>query len=426
MEAGVAHAAKHQVHGDPLPYHTAIRDYLKQAESSLWQRFSSNRAREENAASVRFDLLKSTYRIARSAQTDLYAIVDQVAAELGLEQTRITIYQAQNPEGLNASLAYIPGEADIECRDSIRVSPGEAHIVLHGPIGTTLSEAELRALFAHELGHILLYRTCEGDLLVAEQVLAALTHDRHADTSHSASARLFALYTEVFCDRIAVSVTGQPLDVISMLLKLATGVDSVDPQSYLEQASEIIRLGPQQTEGVTHPEEFVRAHVLRLWCEGGNKSNEEVVEFIDGRPRLDDLDLIAKQRMVRLTQQLIDALLAPAWLQTDVVIAHARSFFPGYDASDQSVLDDSLKTDIAKGDRALQDYCCYVMLDFATADRELEQAPLAHAIGIAESLGLQERFGEIATKELRLRKQQLQQISTDRLKLIQAAAHPEG
>jgi Zn-dependent protease with chaperone function len=166
--------------------------YLQREESEIWHWYASSKFRDEQAESVQFDLLKSTYRVERSAQPDLYARVEDVARRLELD-VPVTIYQSQNPLGLNASLAYVPSEA---------------HIVLHGPVASKLTEAEFRALLAHELSHFLLWRSWEGRFMVAEQILAAMTHDPLADTPHFASARLFALYNEIFCDRGALLVSG--------------------------------------------------------------------------------------------------------------------------------------------------------------------------------------------------------------------------
>jgi len=62
-------------------------------------------------------------------------------------QVPVTIYQTQNPEGMNASLAF---------------TPGEAHIILRGLIISKFSANELRALLAHELGHMLFYTAWDG------------------------------------------------------------------------------------------------------------------------------------------------------------------------------------------------------------------------------------------------------------------------
>lgn len=394
----------------PLPYHFAIRDYLKNEESQIWEWYASNRVRAEQNEAIRFDLLKSTYRIDRDAQPALYDMADEVAKSLGME-VPVTLYQAQNPQGLNASLAYIPDEA---------------HVVFHGPIASRLTEPELRALLAHELGHLLLYSRWDGDLLIAEQVLAAMTHDRDADTPHFASARLFWLYTEVFCDRIALDVSGSPLEVISMLVKIATDLDEVNPESYLKQAAEILGKGPMKTAGLSHPEAYIRAQVLQLWHDQAGEANGRIAELIEGAPALDELDLTAQVRVMGVTRRLIDAMLAPKWLQTDVVLAHARLFFEEYAPADHDVAIESLREEIQQSDQPLRDYYCYVLLDFASADRELEEAPLAQAIGVADGVGLQEGFLSIAAKELKLRKKQVEKISADRERIVAAAAKLEA
>ena len=105
-------------------------DYLKEEEPDIWHWYVSNKVRDEQAEAVRFELLKSTYRVEREAQPETYAQAEDIARRLGLD-VPVTIYQAQNPQGLNASLAYVSSEA---------------HIVLHGPVSSKLTEAEFRAL----------------------------------------------------------------------------------------------------------------------------------------------------------------------------------------------------------------------------------------------------------------------------------------
>jgi hypothetical protein len=69
----------------------------------------------------------------------------------------------------------------------------------------------------------------------------------------------------------------------------------------------------------------------------------------------------------------------------------------------------------------MQDYYCYVLLDFVAADRELEELPLAAALALSEKLGLKDRFAEIARKELRLRKNQFETIDQDKDRLLAQA-----
>ena len=390
----------------PLPYHEAVRDYLKREDSRVWQWFASHSAREEQAEAVRFDLLKNTYRVERDADPALYAIADEVAAALSINLP-ITIYQSQNPGGLNAALAYVPDEA---------------HVVFSGPIKSKLNELEVRAVLAHELTHHALWHSWQGEFLIADQILAALTHDAQAHPAHFASARLFQLYTEIFCDRGSLAATGDPLVVVSTLVKLATGLDEVHPESYIRQAEEVYSKGSTTTAGVTHPESFIRARALKLWHDRDAHAAEKIAAMIEGPLVLDELDLLGQRKVHDLTQRLINLFLSQPCFQTDLLLAHARLYLPDYGAPPKTHTDERLFNDLSTDDRPLQDYFCYVLLDFATADRELEQAPLAAALQIAERANMKDRLAEIAKKELRLTKKQFDRLDHEKQALIDAAA----
>ncbi len=389
----------------PLPYQLAIRDYLKSEEPEVWQWFASNTVRDDQAEAVRFDLLKTTYRVDRESQPNLYQVAEEVASQLSLD-VPITIYQAQNPQGINASLAYLPNEA---------------HIVLHGSIASKLDDAELRCLLGHELSHLMLWRDWEGEFLLTSQVLDAMVNDSAAHTAHFATSRLFDLYGEIFCDRGALHVVNDPLAVVSMLVKVHTDADEVDPKSYLSQAEEIFAQQSAHAGEQTHPETFIRARAVKLWSNSDPKANSIVQQMIEGPPALETLDLLAQQKISALTKRLLDALLAPAWMQSDVAMAHARGFFDGYTSADDTTHDDTLQSDLDTTDQSLQDYYCYVLLDFVAIDRDLEEYPLAAALKLSHRLGFKDRFVEIARKELRLRKRQIEKIDADKDKLMAKA-----
>src|SRR5688572_12370220 len=89
----------------PLPYHVALRDYLKAEENDTWRWFSSAEAQSNYADSLRLDLLKHTYRLDRTSHPELYEIGDQVRAKMVLD-IPLTVYQSQNSQQLNAALFY--------------------------------------------------------------------------------------------------------------------------------------------------------------------------------------------------------------------------------------------------------------------------------------------------------------------------------
>lgn len=391
---------------EPLPYQLQIRDFLKREEAEIWDWYRSTKFREDQAESVRFELLKSTYRVDRDSQSKWYDLAEEAALKLGLD-VPLTIYQAQNPEGMNAGLAFLPNEG---------------HLVLSGPVAEKLRDDELLGVFAHELSHLLLWQGWEGEFLVVDNVLAALTNDRRAHPAHVASIRLFYLYNEIFCDRGALFVVDDPLVVVSGLVKMVMGLDKVSPESYLKQADEIFARDTGPSQSITHPEIFIRARAVQLWSEKDEAAEAKISQMIEGPAELDKLDLLAQQGIAQLTRRVIDLLLEPQWMQTDLMLGHARHFFEDYKPPTGGHRDDCLPGDMQTTDKPLVDYYCYVLLDFVTIDRELEEGSLAAALVLAESLQVKDRLMEIIRKELRLTKRQLDKIDAEKETLVKTAA----
>src|SRR5688572_15402105 len=169
----------------PLPYHVALRDYLKERESALWKWFSSAQAKMEYTESLRLELLKSTYRLDRGSHPELYRAAEEVKVKLGLE-IPVTIYQAQHTNDLNAALFYVAGEGQV---------------VLSGPALALLSYDELKAVLGHELAHYRLWQADGGEFLVADRLLQTIAQDPRVEPSQVQSARWFQLYTEIYADR---------------------------------------------------------------------------------------------------------------------------------------------------------------------------------------------------------------------------------
>jgi hypothetical protein len=394
----------------PLPYQRALRDYLKTEESAVWGWYASAKVRDDQADAVRFDLLKSTYRLERESSGELYSALEEAAKRLDLD-VPVTLYQAQNPQGLNVALSWLTHEA---------------HIVLHGDVAGMLTADELRAIFGHEMSHLLLWRGWEGEFLLADQVLAAINADEHPPDAHLASARLFGLYNEIFCDRGALLVADDLHVVVSALVKTETGLSRVDAESYLRQADEIFAGGAARTEGITHPETFIRARAAKLWHEQAEDVDRHVTGMIEGEPALNELDLIGRRTIAAFTRHLIDAILGISAMQSESLLSHAKLYFEDYAAAPLSADLDALARDLPRDDAPLCDYWCFVLLDFATADRELEEAPLAAAMIVAEKLGLADRFQEHARRELRLRKRQYEQIDQRKHELLAEAEKAVG
>ncbi len=404
---------------EPLRYHQELVRALRNHQAELWAWFSAEKTRAEQDESVRLDLLRSTYRLERDAHPALYAAATEAAARLGLDEP-LVLYQAQGGLGLNASLAYVPGEV---------------HLVLHGPVGERLSPLELRAVLGHELTHFLLLDRWR-DFRVASQLLVALTQAEAADTAHRTTARRFNLYAEVYCDRGAHLASGDVAAVVAALVKIETGTAEASAESFLRQADEIFERGSDgaRAGGVTHPEAFIRARAVKLWAEAPRAADgppfgsvetqprgpgeahppgrceTELARSIEGPLALTELDLLGQEKVTARTRRLLAAFLRPAPLRSAALLGHARLFFEDsfHDGwAPPAAGDPTLAADLLEGDAKLLDYWCYVLLDLAVVDRALGGAPLAAAFNLAGELGLGDRFRALVGKELGKRKKEL-------------------
>lgn len=393
---------------NPLPYHRSIVEHLRAEERGLWDWFSSSQQRTQHADSVRLDLLKSTYRLDPASRPKVHELADEVRQAMKLD-CAVTLYQSQSGGSLNAALAYLPNEA---------------HVIFSGPLVNVLSEGELRAVLAHELGHYMLYAVENGDFLVAQDLIRALAADAGAGPAAAESGRLFALWTEIYADRWAAHVAADSTVAIAALLKTSTGLEEVSAEAYLKQAEEIFSKSREATEHVSHPEPYIRARALKLWANAGDAAQRETERMIEGGLSLQRLDLLGQKRAAKLTRQFFDSLLAPSWFRTEGILAHAARFFPDYQPSTEPPLD-SLRGELEAGDDCFRDYFGYLMLDFLTADRELGDPAVAAAIVLARKLDLDERFAELVHKELGVGKKAYAKIEKDAESILArtAAAH---
>ena len=171
-------------------------------------------------------------------------------------------------------------------------------------------------------------------------------------------------------------------------------LSNVSALAYLKQAEEIFAKGNIATEGLSHPEAFIRARALALWQEQRNEAATQISEMIEGAPALDELDVIGQTRLTSATRRLLEHLLRPKWFQTPAVLGHAKLFFADFQpaSADDLRLGNVLKFSDAK----LREYLCYVLLDFAKADPDLDETPLAAALELSRQLELDVQFEKLA------------------------------
>ena len=378
----------------PLPYHAALADYLQSAEPESWAWFASAQGRDDFAEELRLDLLKQTYRLEPATHPELFAALAAAQAALapGLP---VTLYQSQHARGLNAAIYCLPGEA---------------HIVFEGNVLQLLDSAELRGVIGHELAHYRLWQESDGRFFQTDRITQAMAVEPRAGASHVETARLLRLYTEIYADRGALAVTGDAGPVISGLVKLGTGLAQVDPVAYARQAEEIFARVKVKTEGVSHPETFIRTRAVGLWAARDPKADAEVRRMIEGAPSLDKLDLLGQVRFRDWTRRWLRLLLRATWFQTETVRAHARMFFPDFTFAPDGHADAGLMAELTEMPVGVRDYFCYLLLDFAAVDPEIEDEPLKEAHRLARQLEWDDRLETLSVKELKLKKRDAKKL----------------
>lgn len=382
-----------------MPYHDEVVALLRVQEPEAWTWASSASARSDRAQEVRAFLLQHTYRLDADAHPQLHACCAAAATRLGVTAP-VTIYQGSEQHS-NAALLYLPGEA---------------HIVFNGSLLERLAGAELEAVCGHELAHHLLYERDDCAWFTASRLLGMAQDDPRSDASLRETARLFALYTEAFADRGGAIACGALEPAVAALVKSQTGLAAVSAQSYLRQADEICAALATRSDAVSHPEVFVRARALRLWCEAHATGDEGAAAdaeswlrvVLEGPLAIDALDLLGQRRLTAITRRVIGQFLRPQALRSAALLAWARRFFPDAQAADAA--DPTLGEDVGEG---VHDYVAALLLDFAVADRSLEDVPLAQAIVIAREVGLPEKFERLAMQALKLTKRQFAKARSD-------------
>jgi plasmid stability protein len=367
----------------PLPYHHTIVDYLREHEPAVWNWASARATGAEQRDALRAALLRDTYRIERDAHADVHAALELALERLGIAAPA-TLYQSPGQE-MNASIFYVPGEV---------------HIILQGPLLERLSHDELLAVLGHELSHYLLWSCDDGRLLVADRILYDAMVSGGAHASHHETYRRYALHTELFADRGAAIAAGAIAPAVCALVKVQTGMGSVDAHAYLRQAAEIEAQEAQASNAPSHPETFIRARALSLWWEGTQDMQAWLATRLHGPLAMERLDLPDQLQLQHLTRGVIAHFLADADFASEAVLTQVRVMFPDW-AGAEPALPPSEQAG------ALSTYLNALLIDLALADPELQDSALLRAGRVARELGTFDGFEASLRRDCAMGKREL-------------------
>jgi Peptidase family M48 len=377
---------------EPMQYHRRMVKLLQDQEPEVWKWAMSQKIKDEQFEAIRSSMLRETYRLAPEAHGKAHELCHKAMQALAIEAP-ITLYQASDGS-MNAALCFIPGEV---------------HMVFYGAILEKLSDDELLALMGHELAHYRLWTTEGSQYHAVNRILDHALAYREATPSHYESSRLFALATELYADRGAALAVNSPEPAITMLVKVMTGLTSVDAKSFLKQASEIDAAG-QASQGTTHPESFLRAQAVQKWWQAEPDTNEWIEARLMGLLSLKSLDLTRQHELTDMTKQFISALTADKNMQSDEVLGQIKRFFPKWKPSDQKLDKNTFAR--SRLDKSVYSYLSAIVCDLAMADRDIKDEVLTVGFRLMKELEAEDEYRAAMKDKLKLTKQAIDKLAS--------------
>lgn len=209
--------------------------------------------------------LASSIRLGDRQLPHIYQLLKDACGILDLDVPELYIQQNPTP---NAYTFAMRGQ--------------QPFMVIHTSLIEILTEAELQAVMAHELGHLKcehgVYLTMANLLMLATNALPMWG----AVLAQSIQEKMMEWLrcAELSCDRAAFLVSQDPKIVMSVLMKLAGGSPTLAPllnlEAFMEQAKAYEHLSQSQlgealrsiqSSQLTHPVPVIRAQEVWRWAD---------------------------------------------------------------------------------------------------------------------------------------------------------------
>lgn len=372
---------------------------LEDEYPGMWQRFAAESGQAEVREAVNLDLLRSAEPLPEPNHPELYERARSLAETLDLDARDLCLYRSK--------------QAEPAARAAVAADPLVPRIIFNMTF-ESVGDGGPDFLLAHELAHVKLWNVNEGRLLVALQMLSAAGCQDHAAPVFRQTLRVFSDLVEIWCDCVATALTGsvEPLLVAG---EPAARVE-IERQAALRQASVQLRSAdgrPGQPLDLAG-----RLAAVRIWQAAAGTAWQTITDSLRTTDSLAGLDLPGQQAVARITRNLIRRIGEPKWMRNEASLAMARQYFADFGADEFG----RAATEPA-GDPGpwWESYLLFVLLDFVTANRQLQEPALAHVLGLADEADCGEACRELARRELRLRKKQIEQIENNRQQLFAEA-----
>lgn len=389
----------------PLDYHRVIADRLAAAYPTALAALPGGGVVGDAGGELDESLLRGAYRLEEAGHAEVLAAVRAAAAALGVA-VPVEVHVEEGRVGHAAELVFVPDRAVL---------------VFAGDTLNLLTPAELTAVAGHELAHHLLWTAEGGRYLAVARLLEAAESDARTPPEYLTTARRYRLATELFADRGGLVAAGSGAPAVATavcgLLKVATGLASVDPEAYLRQADRIDHRRPGQ--GRTHPETVVRAWALRQWDLLGDDAEAAVDRTL--APALDvaALDLADQERLLGLTRDVVAVALGDDRLASGPVRDLAREYgveAPRWDVPPPDLGGPGYTAETRR-------YLAAVLLDLATAAPDGGHDVLEAAAALAVRAGVGEELKALVVAELDLAERHLARIFARARELADAAGN---
>src|SRR5690606_39032217 len=203
---------------------------------------------------------------------------------------------------------------------------------------------------------------------------------------------------------------------ITALVKCSTGLKNVSAESYLRQIKDILDKDPElKSEGLTHPENYVRAYALEQKSILGDQF-QLPEKLIAGTSTIDNLDVFDQQIKHKQTLELLNYIMQAKWMQTDLFLSHVKLFNPEFKVKET----DEIEIENYKNAHtSIKDYLSYLLLDFILLDFNNEELARGWIFQVADNLGVDAELKNIVKKELKLSDKQFKNLYHESVKTLQ-------